>query len=455
MSSTIQIQSPFFYFIVFALLAALAGWWLYFSKKEKDKSQNKIRFWLFGLRFLTILISLILLLDIFFKKTINETVDPLIVIAIDNSESMLRVKDSSIFTKKINEGLNALKSDLGEKFQTKTIFFGSETSGEEKNPDFKEKETDFENALNYIDNHYSNTNIGAVIFISDGIFNKGVNPVNLVSSAKFPVYTIATGDTKEEKDIWIQKINHNEITYNGNSFPVEVIVNAKKLAGKEAIIKLKNNGKELAAEKIKIQSDNFSVTKIFTLQATSNGIVRYDVEVQSLVGEKNISNNSRSFITEIIDNKEKILLVFNSPHPDVVSISEIINTHPGYSLECLPANDFKGNVIPYSLVIFHGYSSQNNSKFNALLNECKSNHIPYWMVNPVSTDNIPGVKINVNVNVNRSNDAEALVDKNFELFKVSDNLKNLIEQCPAVKTYFGNYTVMNGSNALINQRIGS
>ena len=97
-------------------------------KKEKDKSQNKIRFWLFGLRFLTILISHILLLDIFFKKTINETVDPLIVIAIDNSESMLRVKDSSIFTKKINEGLNALKSDLGEKFQTKTIFFGSETS---------------------------------------------------------------------------------------------------------------------------------------------------------------------------------------------------------------------------------------------------------------------------------------------------------------------------------------
>ena len=82
-----------------------------FSKKEKDKSQNKIRFWLFGLRFLTILISHILLLDIFFKKTINETVDPLIVIAIDNSESMLRVKDSSIFTKKINEGLNALKSE--------------------------------------------------------------------------------------------------------------------------------------------------------------------------------------------------------------------------------------------------------------------------------------------------------------------------------------------------------
>jgi hypothetical protein len=256
------------------------------------------------------------------------------------------------------------------------------------------------------------------------------------------------GDTNEIKDVAVQKINHNQFAYLGNIFPAEVVINARKYAGKEVSVRLTDPKGKTLEQKIKISSDNFLTSCTFTLNAEIPGVQRYKTNVTVLEDEVNVSNNAQSFVVEIIDNRSKILLLANYPHPDVSAIKEAMLNNSSYELEYALASDFKKSVKPYSMVIIHGYSSNNSS----LINDCRNNSIPLWLVNPTSIENLPGVRISSSFN--KQNEAEAVVVNEFGLFNLSDDLKKFVKDFPAVKTFFGNYSVSNGANVLINQKIG-
>src|ERR1041384_6197801 len=61
----------------------------------------------------------------------------------------------------------------------------------------------------------------------------------------------------------------------------------------------------------------------------------------------------------------------------------------------------------------------------------------------------------INANLGRYNDAEAYYDRTFGLFSLSDALAKSINGLPAVKTFFGNYSVANGTQSLLKQRLGA
>src|SRR5690606_9489957 len=97
---------------------------------------------------------------------------------------------------------------------------------------FSQLYTDISLTLRAAEERFYNQNVGAVLLISDGIYNRGANPVYQAEHLPFPVYTLGTGDTTVEKDIFIESLAHNEITYLNNEFPVEIGVRARKLSGK-------------------------------------------------------------------------------------------------------------------------------------------------------------------------------------------------------------------------------
>lgn len=401
------------------------------------------------LRFLSVYFIVLLLLNIFLKQVKNETQNPVILLAIDNSRSVTALQDSSAIKNDFVKKLNALKEKVRQDFEVKTILFGSTTKSGENDPDFKEKETDIDNLINDIENNYSNQNVGALILVSDGIYNKGSNPVYNIEKLQYPVYTVALGDTNEVKDIGIQKINHNQFAYLGNIFPVEVVLNCKKFNGKTVTLSITDPKGKKTSQDVKITSDNFLSTSTFTFNAEVGGAQRYAVNASILEGEKNISNNSLSFVIDIIDNRSKVLLLAAYPHPDVVAIKESMSNNPGYELEYNLVSDFKKPIKPYSLVILHGY----NNNLSSIVNDCKNNNVPVWFVNPLTPENLPGVKIGQASF--RQNDAEGIYNNSFGLFNTSDELKKFVKDFPALKTFFGNYSVSNGANPLIYQKIGS
>lgn len=448
MFSKIIINSPWYYFLLCSVISSGTAALLYFKNKKNTEAPFKVLIAMAAVRFLSLFLVLLFLLNILFRNLQNETEDPIVLLAVDNSTSMGASADSDFVRGAFLKNLSGLRGKLSEKYTVKTLLFGSKAETSDQAPSFTEKETDLENLLDLVGNNYSNQNIGALVIVSDGIYNKGANPVYSSDKLGYPVYTLAMGDTNEVRDLLIQKVNHNQVAYSGNNFPVELILNAKKFNGREATVSIYEGGVEKGKQIVKINSDNFIGACTFTLNAAGVGIVRYTARVSLLDGDKNSSNNAQPFVIEVIDNREKVLLLAANPHPDIAAIKDVLLTGSNYELEYSFAQDFTKSLKPYSLVIFQGYTSGQA----ALLEQCNTGRIPFWIINPAAPENIPGLKISGSIN--RYNDAEPSVDPSFGLFSVSDELKKFIRDLPAVKTFFGNYSPGNGSNNLINQRIG-
>jgi hypothetical protein len=87
--------------------------------------------------------------------------------------------------------------------------------------------------LEELDVRYGNRNVGALVIATDGLYNRGSNPLYHVSGLQVPFFAIALGDTVVRKDVRIGRINFNKTVYLGNSFPVEVTVEARQAAGEQ------------------------------------------------------------------------------------------------------------------------------------------------------------------------------------------------------------------------------
>ena len=449
MFSKIIINSPWYFILLSLVLSASLALWLYYKNKKNTEATKGILVTMGVLRFFGIFFISLLLLSVFFKRLQNETENPIVLLAFDNSTSIVSAADSVFLKSTFQTEVEKLREHLTEKYEVKTLLFGTKAESTPKKPSFTDKETDIENLISEIENNYSNQNIGALILISDGIYNKGANPVYSAEKLGYPIYTIATGDTNEIRDVLIQKVNHNQVAYAGNNFPVDVVLNAKKFIGKEVNVTLLQGAVEKGKQTIKINSDNFLSTCHFTLTAAGIGVAKYTAKISVLDGEKNSANNSQAFVVEVIDNKEKILLLGENPHPDIAAIKDVVLNSSNYEIEYALSQNFNKTLKPYSLVIFHGYSSAQTQ----LLNQCKNDLIPFWIINPLSPEGLPGIKISGAIG--RYNDSEPIIENSFGLFTISAEFKKFANDLPAVKTFFGNYSLGNGSNALINQRIGS
>jgi hypothetical protein len=441
-------DTPWYFYLLSLSVGILFTLSLYYKEKKTGELPPSIRKILLGIRFMGVTLLCLLLSNLFLKRVINKTENPTLLIAVDNSTSIISGNDSLKAKDALLKGVEKMEEELGKIFTIKKLIFGERTRLSDS-LNFTDKETDIANLLSDITNNFSGQNIGALILASDGIVNKGTNPIYAVDKIKFPIYSIALGDTTEKKDALIQKIDHNQVAYLGNQFVAEISISALKLKDEECTVTIYKNQVKKGEQKIKFNSQNFISSFNFVLEADAPGVQKYSVIIAPVKGETNLSNNQQTFVIDVIDSRDKILILSNSPHPDIAAISESIESMKNYEL----IKDFTSNpnriLKPFSLVIIHNYSQSNK----AILNECISNHIPYLVINPSLNAGLTEVKINASID--RLNDAEPSLNSSFGLFTISDELKNLLKNLPAVKTYFGKYTVTNGSQILLQQQIGS
>lgn len=439
---------PWYYSLLCILAGFIFSGIMYYRDKHYSTLSQKIVLSLFSLRFLSVSIICFLLLDIFIKRIINETEKPIIIVAQDNSSSIISSNDSNFIKTNYLTALKNLTEEVGEKYEIKTYQFDSETSLS-TNFDFGGKETNLSGLFNELENNYVNTNVGAIILASDGIYNKGSNPLYHLSTINAPIHCIALGDTTPIKDVWIQNINHNQIAYLKNSFPVEVLINAVDVNNKTVSISISKGGKLLKSENITINSSNFSDKIQFYLDAEQIGLQNYTVAISVLNEEINSANNTQSFVIDVIDNRDKILLLASAPHPDIAAIKQSIINSQTYELDIAYVSQFNKSIKPYSLIILH----QVPQLPTLLLNELNLGTQSFWIIGNTIPNGL-GLQSQLN-NSNRFNEVEAAVQSNFVLFNISEKLTNYLKEFPAVKCNFGNSVIPNGSSALMHQKIGS
>ncbi len=388
-------------------------------------------------------------------KTVKRTVEkPVVIIAQDNSESILTGKDSAFYKKAYKEQLQKLIDELTNKYEVRTFSFADkilEVSGTDSF-NFKDKKTNISGLFDDLDTRYSNRNLGAVIVATDGLYNNGSNPLYTADKLKVPIYTIALGDTTIKKDIILLKTEHNRIVYLGNDFPVEVVVSAKQLKGKSTTLTVSKDNATLFSRVIQFNSDAFIQTVPLFLTAKETGLQHYKVKLSSLPEEMTVANNTNDLFIEVLDARQKILILGAAPHPDIAALKSTIEKNQNYEVESYTLDDFDKPIQKYDLVILYQLPATRNPvpKIKA---DIAAAGKPVW----VFTGATQIIRDDLSVmEVSKTNACEPVLEVNFPLFTLSEELRKGIADFSVVTCPFNTGTGNSpATNVLLYQRIGN
>ena len=85
------------------------------------------------------------------------------------------------------------------------------------------------------------------------------------------------------------------------------------------------------------------------------------IKVKPIKGEEDVINNTQKIYIDVLESRQKILLLSEIVHPDISSISAAISSNDNYELTVLKKTDFNGDYSPYSLVIAFQTEIENKS----------------------------------------------------------------------------------------------
>ncbi len=332
------------------LMGALAAAaFLYFYRHKFTASQ---RYTLAALRFSSVFLILLLFLAPFLKVNQTEEEKPILVWLEDHSRSMILSKDSSGAVGLLNKS-EEFNRQLEDKYQVEAFQFGEELKGSVKDT-FSFIQTDIANTLYQVQERYYNQNVGGVVLLTDGIYNLGSDPVYLASQLAFPVFTLGLGDSSASKDIFIDRLVHNDYSYLNNRFPLQVHLKARKQKGQRTSLKLlDNNNTTVESRMVEVDSDDFYQRIDFLIDAKKPGIQRYTVVIERLPEESNTSNNTAAFSLDILDKQKKIWIIGKAPHPDIAALKRALVSVKDFEVSTYTATELQFTQGQADLMVLH------------------------------------------------------------------------------------------------------
>ena len=190
---------------------------------------------------------------------------------------------------------------------------------------FNDQQTNLAGLFDWMQSNLYNENIGALIIASDGIINQGSDPLSGAAWCRFPVYTVALGDTLPQSDLSIAKVDYNKTAYKNTRFPLLISVKGNKVTPGSYHLKIEKNGKILDEKEVSIQ-DQYSYQKVvFNIQENSTGIQQYTLKLDVPAGDANPLNNTYTIFVDVKADQLKILYLQESWHPDAAAFEQVLS----------------------------------------------------------------------------------------------------------------------------------
>lgn len=439
------------------LMAGLGYALLLYYRNRTDEIAPAWRGWLFTFRLITVSLLSFLLLSPMVSLLKRDVEKPTIIIGVDNSRSMILTSDSLEQRKQLKASFDALTSELSKDFTVSLYGLGQRVSN---NPElnFNEGSSDLGAFFADMQNRYYNRNVGAIVFLSDGIYNVGSDPVYPARNTGFPVYPLKFGDTTVYCDLSVLSVKHNQVAYKGNRFPIEAVVQARQASGKSARITITAGDTEIHSQVLNFVSDNQVIAVPAFADASKTGMLKFTIKIQVIDGEINILNNERVVFVEVKEKRQKIALLANSPHPDLAAIERAVGQSNNFELEQFVLEDFNLNPADYSLFILHNLPSPLRSLEKLSVEIEKLNKpVLYILGNQTDIQRFNNLRTGLNLlnYSNRQNEAQPVINEQFPLFTVDRQMINLLENVPPLISPFAQYSQSKATFTLAHQKIGN
>jgi hypothetical protein len=451
----ISIAYPWWFVLLCLLVGVLYASLLYYKSKDAERFSDYrwVQIVLPFLRFVLGSALAFLLLGPMLKYAGFQTQKPIVALLIDDSKS---ITEKDLTTAEIAESMGVLTEELEQKFEVNTVGYSDVSKFTTANQfTHQGSETNMSQALRYVREQYVNQNLGAIVLLSDGIYNAGSNPRFIAQDYKVPIYTIGVGDTTVYADLKVNNVTHNSLAYLGNEFPFRVEIKADKLKGKQVNMQILLNGNTLEQKSIVISKDAFFTEVDVIAKAAKLGQNKVEIRLSTFDNEKNKSNNVRTFYVDVIDGKKKVALWASAPHPDLGMLRTTINSNENYEANIfLSGFEVNGD---YDLVVLH----------NWFATQAQLNLYEKLRVSGVPTLVIAGNQFNARIFNAGSQETKfvggakglvqalPVVSGEFEYFDIDASVVQTIKKWPPLRAPFGKYKGYATSDVVLYQQIGS
>lgn len=460
MKTSFILEYPW-WFLLFCIAAGILFAYLLYGRKKFVFSEGENKWWKYGLatlRFLSTSLIAFLLLSLLIKTKKTEEEKPIILLLQDNSSS-LNVSFGNFSKEKYAEQLSSLQEKIKDKYELVSYNFGDELTDFSK-PTYTEKETDISNAIDELFIRHGSQNIGAVILASDGIFNRGNSPLYNRNALAIPFYTIALGDTSVKKDALIKSVRYPEIVYLGDQFNINVQIEANHLTGQSTVLEITSpDGKVILNKVINITDDRFTFQADAIGDAVKPGVLQYKIKLKTITGEAIAENNYDVAYVEVIDGRQKVLMLFDAPHPDVKAFKNAIEQNKNYQFEEADIKAYNGNYKDADLIILDGLPSLGASAKLSKLQEIVNSASPVLFVLSSATNlgqfNQLQKVLQISGTSQNGNDVFPIYQSSFSKFTLNESTLKTIQTLPPLLAPFGKYQEAATADIFYRQQIGS
>ena len=413
------------YIILAGITALLLALFQYIYKSKKRKLNPIFSF----LRFITIFSVLLLIINPKFEKITLYNEKPNLVVVVDDSESVKHLEQD----KSVNELLGSIKNskELNDRFNLDVYSFGSEFQKLDS-LNFNQSQTNYTSVFNNLQQIYKESNSPTVL-ISDGNQTFGRDFEFSSKQYKQPIFSVILGDTITYSDLKIQQLNVNKYAYLKNKFPVEVIAVYNGNTPVSSTFTIKKGNATLYSTNLQFSKTNNSQTLNITLPSDKVGVNSYVAYLSPLSTEKNITNNSKPFALEVIDQKTNVAIVTSISHPDIGTLKKAIESNEQRTAFILSPMDYINKKQDYQMVILY----QPNSRFKPVFESLDAEGKNRFIITGINTD---WVFLNSIQNVfqqkitNQEESFQAIFNDNFNTF-LSGELT--FDNLPPLESEFG------------------
>lgn len=425
------------------LIGLVVAYILYNRDVQLRDFPKKIKILLFVFRATTLSVILFLLLGPFLEINKKDIQKPVVVILQDNSASIVMHKDSTIIRNKYVKDLQEFSNKLKQNFDVDVYEFG-EGLYHDSLLNFKDKQTNISDALRDVSTRYYNRNLGAIVLSSDGIYNSGENPVYIAQNmlVASPIYTVALGNPQQVRDNVISDVIHNAIAFRNNQFVVRLVIESHNLKGKKSKISVYDSKQKVFETTVISNLENFYKEIDCKLISKEEGQKVYKVVIQSQDGEVSYKNNSFTFSIDVLESRQKVLMLFDAVHPDVAAVRRALETNQNFTVTVSSAKNFSGNISDYNCVILHGMP-QAYGVSKEIVKKVIDAKVPilflYNSTSQLSLLESIGVGVSVNQRNSSFDEVQPKFDNDFSLFELDAETKNFLETAPPLFAPFGNY----------------
>lgn len=365
-----------YWFLLPIVLFSFAIAYLKFRKMAKLPDVGRAMCWVISsLRFMVLFVLLFLLLNPALSLLRYVKEKPLLIVAQDNSASLLNGKDSLYYKNEYKEFLESKLAVLRDRFDVEVLTFAGRTErgGE---IDFSGTGTDISGVFDYVDRNCVYRRPEVLLLLSDGIYNTGVNPRYKMSS--FPVYTVSLGDTTQYPDVYVKSLMCDKFHFMRTVFPMKVEISAIREKGKQVKCLLHENGNLVGEKVVVIDKDNFFTDVVFDVEAKQKGVMKYVVTLEAVSGERSKENNRAVTYVNIVDNSAEIAIFYTSPHPDVAALVGAIQVSGIYQCAVHSLND-PVEELKSNLIILHNPEPE-HPNYQKIMKMAASRKISVWNI---------------------------------------------------------------------------